>query len=266
MHPFRELFDATTSSRFHDKMIRFARPLKEHLLVNHFWYYRVTDSGQYTFLGTHSDWTEYCFDTHLLSAFPMLRHPSKQKGGITLMNQTPSEGFSSMQKEAWEKFQIHFNLNLTTKISGGVEAFGFATSTQSSQVEEDLLNELPLLTTFIAEFRKENKELLDLAHHLQVDISSYLGPKFYEETPRTPLNKSSFLQAMDWLPPTPLTAREETLLVFLASGHTAPYIGKKLRLATRTVENYIQVVKEKLHCSSKNELIEKAKFFHSQNK
>jgi hypothetical protein len=37
-------------------MQRFAAPLKECFSINHFWYYRIIDSGLYSYMGTHTAW------------------------------------------------------------------------------------------------------------------------------------------------------------------------------------------------------------------
>lgn len=55
-----------------------------------------------------------------------------------------------------------------------------------------------------------------------------------------------------------LTQRELDVLKFLLYGRTAKEIGLQLRISYRTVETHINLIKEKLGCRSKSEIISKA--------
>lgn len=55
-----------------------------------------------------------------------------------------------------------------------------------------------------------------------------------------------------------LTKRQHLCLYFLVRGKSAKEIARVLNLSPRTVESYITQLKIKFHCSSKNELVEKA--------
>lgn len=260
MRPFQELLRKTTSSRYHDPMLRYTQPLSDHFGINHFWYYRVTREGLYTYIGTHTEWNEYCFENHLTKQFPILRHPETQKSGISLMKNTNNKEYSSVQREAWEKFGINFNMNISSKIPDGIEAFGFATKTDHPKIDEEILNELPLLARFTQAFKQDNKKLFDIALDHQVDISTYFGATFFEkEKPVSLFCHKNFLKKMRWLPAYELTPREKEALKLLLRGYSAPHIAKLLFLSSRTVENRIATLKSKLFCDSKIELIDKAR-------
>ena len=162
-----------TSPHF-DSFLRFAAPLKQQLGINHFWYYQITDSGGYSYVGTHTAWSDYCFAESLLSRFPCLKHPSIINEGISLMK----GGYKEVLDIAWQKFQINFNINLVSKTKNGMEAFGFATSFQDAGAEERLLNELPLLRLFIQAVRKKHKKLFEVLEENQVDLTEALGHIF----------------------------------------------------------------------------------------
>jgi DNA-binding CsgD family transcriptional regulator len=55
-----------------------------------------------------------------------------------------------------------------------------------------------------------------------------------------------------------LSDRQSQCLFFLIRGKTSKEIAKILHLSFRTVETYVEQVKDKLNCASKSELIEKA--------
>lgn len=262
MNLFHEMLRKTTSSPYYDQMMRFVAPLNDHFGVNHFWYYRVTYTGQYVFLGTHSAWNEYSYDHHLIDHFPCLRHPGTLQTGINLMKKTSNASYKNVLKTAWEKFNINFNIQLLTKISEGVEGFGFATRYNHRSVDEKLLNDLGILRHFIKLFRERHKSLFHLLYDNPIDLASYLGPLFTESQSKKilfiPHERDIFLRKIGFEAIFTLTKREKDILKFTSNGYPASYIAEELKLRERTVENYITTIKSKLSCNSKVELIQKS--------
>jgi len=263
MKEFHEMLRRITSSPQHDKMIKFVKPLEDHLGINHFWYYHVSRSGYYTYVGTHSSWNEYCFDHHLTENFPCLRHPDLLPSGISLMKNTKDVAYKKALEEAREKFNINFSINLTQKTKGGIEAFGFATKDNDPSSDERLLNQIPLLRSFTKIFRSKHKKLFDLVYDNQVHFHSYIGEKFHqvEQKAVSILQKDHLLQKLGFFLPSDITQREKDVLEWVANGYPASYIAQQLNLSIRTVENYLATIKCKLFCTSKVELINKAKEF-----
>jgi DNA-binding CsgD family transcriptional regulator len=260
MKKFHEMLRKITSSPYHDKMMQFASPLKDHFSINHFWYYRICNSGHYSYIGTHSAWNEYCFENHMIEQFPCLRHPATLQNGISLMARTRNDDYQKVLDTAREKYNINFNINLIKKIPEGMEAFGFATQHDHVISDEKLLNELPLLRHFIKVFRERYKNLFELLYDSQVDLSAYLGPLFtqVQKQLHIPSEREIFLKKLGCHPEFTFTAREKEVLRYISKGYSAPYIATQLSLSRRTIENYIATIKCKLFCNSKTEMIQKA--------
>lgn len=260
MKAFSELLRKVVSSRHFDLMKRMVRPLEDHIGINHFWYYKVTTSGLYTYLGSHVEWSEYCFENVLTEQFPCLRHPDLLPEGVNLMKSSSDSAYQNVLSTAWEKFQINFNLNLIKKTEDGIEAFGFGSRSNSPFMDQYLINELPFLLEFIRAFRKKNRKILDLVDSSQVSFLPYLGEKFYEKEklPEFPKSRKELLKTLNLQPPFPLTSREKEVLKYLSSGFSSAYIAKEMGIVFRTVENYTASIKSKLHIDSKAELIQKA--------
>lgn len=55
-----------------------------------------------------------------------------------------------------------------------------------------------------------------------------------------------------------LNLRESEILFLLIRGKSAKEIGQRINLSFRTVEKYLEVIKQKLGCNNKSELVEKA--------
>jgi DNA-binding CsgD family transcriptional regulator len=250
--------------------MRFIQPLEDHFGVNHFWYYRITNSGQYSYVGSHAKWNEGCLgERNDLLKGPYLRHPDTVTSGISLMKNTSDPSFTEVLATASEQFGINFNIHLLKKTAEGVEGYGFATHQKFQVSDNHLLNELPLLIRFAKQFRKENAKIFDIIFDNSVDLTSILGSSFYKgyHTPSFPKDREDFIRKMGaYEEILALSTQEMLIFKALANGFTAPYISKKLFLSTRTIENYIANIKQKLFVDSKIELIELAKEFTSLEK
>lgn len=88
--------------------------------------------------------------------------------------------------------------------------------------------------------------ILCLLQNIKVDITAKLFNKikFFLNTNGSILNQ--------------FTSREEDCLYYFLRGASIKEIGKQLKISPRTVEVYIQNLKDKLHCSKKSKLIAKA--------
>lgn len=257
MKPFHQMLKNITSSPYHKEMIRSTTPLSDYFGVNHFWYYKITLSGFYSFLGTHSAWNEFCFDKDLINRFPCLRYPQILHKGVNLMKINEDPNYQELLKVASEKFSINFNLNLIYNTHDGIEAYGFATKYNDPYADQRLINELPLLRSFIKYFRENNKKMFQLLEDNQVNLASILGMTFYEQPKMLalPQKRDEFLKKIGFSQVLSLTSREKDVLKYISNGYSSSYISEQLRLQSKTVENYIATIKCKLNCNSKVELI-----------
>jgi len=55
-----------------------------------------------------------------------------------------------------------------------------------------------------------------------------------------------------------LTKRQESCLLYLVKGMSYKQIAKALQLSPKTVEHYLTIIRKKMSCSSRSELIQKA--------
>ncbi len=263
MNAFATLLQSVTSSSSYDKMLKFVRPLKDYFGINHFWYYRITYSGHYSYLGTHAAWDEYCFTENLFSQCPYLRHPDTFSDSIVMMKQVKNDSYLDLLKQAAQQFDINFNVHLLKKVPEGVEGYGFGTQSSQNVNDELILNELPLISQFIKKFRQENSHMYHLVHANQIDIASHLGNNFQEKSIQTSLlkNREGLLKEFGFNEVLKLNDRELEIFKVVAHGHTAKHIASQVLLAPRTVETYLDIIKQKLACKSKSELIQFAKDF-----
>lgn len=256
------MFNKLTSSRYHDKMIQSVEPLKNHFKVNQFWYNRVTFSGYYSYFGTHTDWSAYCFENIELvrEDIPYLSDPDMAKEGIQLFGYTNNKKLQKLMEVGRLKYKTNFNLMISKRTSEGIEGFGFGCNDNSSATYENLLNEIPLLKRFIENFKEENVAIFKIVEDCQVNVQDIMGADF----PNLKFHDSDLYDRMQILGnfkiniPS-LTLRELEILKYCANGFPASYIADQLSIGKRTAESYIINLKDKLDCDSKVELIQKAK-------
>ncbi|MCE5317722.1 MAG: LuxR C-terminal-related transcriptional regulator [Parachlamydia sp.] len=119
---------------------------------------------------------------------------------------------------------------------------------------------MPLLRKFTRVFRERHQKLFELLYDNQVNIAAHFGPVFYVVPKRMglPVAREEFLCkiGMQWI--YSLTPREKDILNLLSKGYPASFIALQLKLSPRTVENYMVNLKDKLSCSCKAELIQRA--------
>lgn len=263
MTPFQQMNHKVTSSVYHNKMMRNAKLLEDYLGVNHFWYYRITYSGHYSFVGTHTDWNEFSFAHDVFGKSPYSRHPDSLSPGISLMKNIPYDPHLELMNSAAEAFGINFHIHLLKKIPEGIEGYGFGTHSKLQIRDEHLLNELPLLKQFIKQFHEENNKIFKIIYDNQVDLASHIGSAFYENAMQSSMqkNRDDFLRKIGFERLLSLSHQEKRVLKELASGFPAQHIAKGLFLSKRTIEHYIENIRNKLSIDSRVELIEKAKEF-----
>lgn len=261
MNPFDLMLKKTISSPYYDQMLRYAAPLSDHWGINHFWYYKITFSGHYSYLGTHTAWNKFCFEQSLINHFPCLRHPDTLQRGINLMKASQDREYKTVLNVAWEKFRINFNVNILNKIPEGIEAFGFATRFNDTYAEQRLLNDLPLLRHFTKKIQATHRSLFQLLDDNQIDISSQLGLAFYERAreEKETCGRDQLLRRMGFADILSLTVRETEVFKHIASGYPIGYIAQQLNLSVEIVENYIAIIKSKLSCQTGIELMLKAR-------
>jgi DNA-binding CsgD family transcriptional regulator len=229
--------------------------------INHFWLYKISNDGFFSFLGSHNQWNDLQFEqkTHLKN--PYIRHPSVLQNGISLMAEVEDLDFRDQCSLARNKFDVNFNINLSYPTQEGIEGFGVATPFLTSQVTCTLLNELPMLKLFLKQFKSQYPKIFQQLDEHSVDMAKVVGPAFY--TPKGSIvhtlpEKKVFLTKIG-IQDKHLSAQEIKVLGKITDGYCSREIAEDLSLSKRTVEHYIDNIKNKFGCHTKRELIQKIK-------
>lgn len=250
----------SVSVRYSDVINKACSELFRCLNLNHFWYCKIDNNGNYSFLGSHSGWCELFAGEKFYQKYAYIKHPKYQKNGIHFIKNPEDPDLMDVLSSCKERFQMQCLLSVVTKDGAGIEEFGFASKSASDDQISLLMNELPLLRLFVQNFFNEHPILKSALFDHQVNIGKLIGPSFYEPIiPIFPKNKPLLLQTMKLGSSLDLTDGDIEVLKLLQEGSSATQIAKHIFRSPRTVEHRIERLKEKLTCFSKAELIKKAR-------
>ncbi|WP_058493097.1 PAS and helix-turn-helix domain-containing protein [Legionella worsleiensis] len=109
--------------------------------------------------------------------------------------------------------------------------------------------------------KNEDNQLSSIAQHFydvtHTNVFNLMILCEFDSKSNKSLGQQSFI-IEDNYPEISLSERETECFFYLLRGHSAKSVSTKLNLSVRTVESYLENIKNKLNCTTKSELIEKA--------
>lgn len=252
-----------TSLKNQRKIEKACQPLIDHFDLSYFYYFKVSNEGDYGFFGNQVDWGEYFFLNKLHLTAPCYFKPCNFKKGANLSLPSQEEFFSPVATVAQSQFAINYALEFGYKSGTGIEFFGFASRSPEKEMAHLYLNEIDILKLFTKKLREENPKIFSDIEDNLINIASQIGPTFHKPDVLTSakIDRVSFLKDIGIQDLSLLSKREMDVAARLVKGYSASEIGFQLNLSKRTVESYLENMKNKLHCHSKAELIQKCFVF-----
>jgi DNA-binding CsgD family transcriptional regulator len=194
---------------------------------------------------------------------PFITQSEALNSGLYFFNHIGEEKFQNTVLFAKENYNINHALIIIENNLDCCNQYGFAISPSRFGAESLIINELPLVKAFIKYFHEEMADALQGLKANPVRIrpnKEYLKNNLLPEMQLDHLKRMSLLAKMktpkNLLSPPKLSKRELECLKIYLKGKSASEIGDDLGLAKRTVEFYINNIKNKLSCYKKSELME----------
>lgn len=225
--------------------------------MSHFSYFFVTKEGYSACLGTNPEWMEFYLYNDLFLHNPFLRNPCLIPEGVFFTQSIKEPGYLESKKYA-KNFGIEDSLLLTFKNEEILQGFSFGLSKHDKNYTL-FMKEVPLLKRFCKEFKKRAERSLQELE--PVDVRQFIGDAFYKKQDWFSLDENkrkNLLVRLNFKVPD-LSSREKEALSFYLEGETARSIAERLHLSSRTVESYLENIKNKLNCYKKTELLKRAK-------
>ncbi len=261
MSSFKDL-TRSVSYKYNDKINKYCSSLFNYFNLFQFFYYEIKNDGRFSTFHSSQSWSEYYDANQFYLIDPYYRHPKYFKEGIILIRDTQNHSVEPILNPGKDKFHVGFILKLVKKTHDGVEVFGFTSPTPDDSHVSFLISEMPLLRTFIEKFKADHPLLLTALKDNQLNLANLIGPTFNEPTLILPPDfkkKQALLQNLGMSTEAPLSPIEISVMKLFVKGYSAGKIAPQIYLSRRTVEHHMERIKRKLDCSSKTELIQKAR-------
>lgn len=247
--------------KYHNQIAKTADPLNNYFHITCVDYIKIDNAGKFSYLCTHPECAQYYASEQLFYSDPYFRHPSTHRTGIFTMESIGSSEFKKNNRKVSDQFNLHFPLILSEKTSDSVELFCFSGENPDALLTL-YLHYSPLLKLFATHFKKKLSKLLHEMEEASFSLIDLQGDHFYEGIEQTPTINTESLHAYlialgkkrEIEQASSLSPRERDCLKLLIHGHSAKDSATELHLSPRTVESYLENIKNKLSCSNKREL------------
>lgn len=237
------------------------KPLAK-LGITYFHYIKSYHDNSRISLSNHQAWSEHYYNKKYYQNPAFDKTPAKNKNSCYLwLNFKDKLVF----KELRESFNIDHGLTLAKPSNDHCEFYYFGTNAENDQILSFYLNNFILLERFCQYFMSEAYDIIQHAEKARLKIpkaekrlvqtaseisaEETLIESFIAETTVKTYRFSHQGKLIS------LSARQVACIQGLLQGETAKSIANKLNISFRTVETYIDDVKQKVNCHRKLDLI-----------
>lgn len=231
------------------------RPLYD-LAIPMFNYFKILSNGQRINIASNPQWVVDYYDKKLYQSSQFEAKPKQYQHGVMLWSSTMGSEVLLYRRDYYNS---DYGLTLVHPCVDGCEFYFFSGSPTNAQLQMRMLNHLELLEHFILffkeQFHSQLKPLQTLTHY-----PAYPQPANEQQALHwSPAQQQAFLTQ------TPInrldteyarfSTRQTQVIKCLLQHQTAADIAMTLKLSRRTVEAYIEEIKNKLNCNTKSELL-----------
>lgn len=268
MTTFQEM-GAIYSGRYKHKLNKMSETLFQTFKLNYFFYLYVSPQRRCTFIGSDPDLIQNYIDAKMHYYNPFFVKTEHVKTGLYLYNSVQNGEFQTSMQLLEKKYKAKHCALLTRNDQRGCVIYGFATPPQIIGIETLLCNQAALMRNFTHYFESEMKPILHKMAEQPVDMHSQLDV-FVKQTevdlPKIHFDKDEFEVFLKAYSPElafSFTKRERDVIKVFLKGKTAREIAEDLSLSHRTVQHYLENIKNKLCCETKSEMFASLQKFNS---
>lgn len=239
-------------------------PLFSLLGINYFSFYRVYSDGQRIRLTTNPNWAKHYYENDYFRYGQIERHPHLYESGIALWDHWPKDtlAWKTVGKDAQENFDIDHGFNIVKQQGDFMDVFELTAPPTKPEINNIYLRYLDSIYNFITYFYSQAAPLIHIFEKNKLnfpidnDIFFRKDESGLFKTENTFSGSSNTVLAINGFS-VEITKREMEALTQIFRGKTAKEAAKALSLSPRTIEDYIQRVREKTGLKSRSELFEK---------
>lgn len=240
-----------------DRVRNLTKNFCQQLAITVFGYVRIYDNGTVSWVTTCPDQDRFLVESDELSRNPLVNDRNLLKEGLYLdIYNRQFPGCEEFYRERAKLFQMDHGMVLVRHQKDYIETCCFSGLSAKRPLYQLFMNEQALFKTFMEHFTNQLdprllevlsqgvllNDLKDESNALDEDTLYFLG------------DRAILLEACGWKNLLTLSKREKQCLVLLKDGRTYHTIGLALGLSERTVEHYLESVKNKLNLETRTEL------------
>lgn len=240
-----------------DRVRQLSKDFCEKLNVTLFGYVRVYHDGRVGWVTSNADHDRLLIESGSMDLDPLIDNAQALKQGQYLwFHDRKFPDCESFYRDRVSRFHVDHGMILVKHQKDYLETACFSGSLAKQPLYNVFMNEGGLFNAFMEHFKKQlNRPLLHLIEDglLISDIKETFGKQTLDQVSHD--LRLSLLASCGWAKLLKFSPREKECLMLLRQGFSYQKIGEALGLSERTVEHYLESVKNKLEVQSRSELI-----------
>lgn len=237
-------------------------PLKKYH-INYFTYRKFYTDNSRIFLGTRPDWFETYFSLKYYAQGNTEASPQLYQQQAVLWSTLPNQSIF----QAIRDFGVGHGIYLINPHPDFCEFYAFATTPNHPEVVNFYLNNLDVLQNFSVYFKEQAGPLLKKAEQQKICLPYHQqGIEQYRMSDLKGNFKHPHQSASGSLiKELTVSQRQIDCINLLLTGATTKEIAIQLNLSYRTVDDYVNALKQKFHARNKSDLILKLLPYRMKN-
>ncbi len=244
--------------------------------LTYFNFVRVFDDGTRICLSNNYEWMQFVFSQDLSYKIIFEERIQYPVTTYLIWDMVPTIKEDLLMQTASKDFDICHGVTLILKHDGYVDFAYYATSSDNEEINIFYINNFHVLNIFLLYFIEKAQPLILEAerHRFKIEgrtltwdnqnVENMSPIRAYVESMSEQISPTDSLKIKRYylsgnIKNTYLSKREAECLADLFDGLSAKEIARKRNISARTVEVHIEHIKLKLKCSTKSEMINKAK-------
>ncbi len=224
-------------------------PLIKHFGLNSFVFCKNYNDGSEIRLTNQPEWAKYYYINQLYKKSQFENNSIIFNKQFLIWSHLPNH--KPILDEA-KKFGIDYGITLINPTEDGVEFYFLGTTLANSNIINKYISNIDLLDKFSVYFKNVASKLIHQAYNERLIINNKLSTSSNTTNKLSLVERDEFLMDIMQIK---LTRRELDCAKYLAKGFTSKMIAIQLNISYRTVEEYINKLKQKTGQYTKVELV-----------
>ena len=245
-------------------VLEICKPLLTYTLVDYFDYHRFCFDGRHVHLSTHAAYANDYITEQCDPSLQEFQHNLHRYAFMSTDMPLPALAVNKKQFQTNIQLASDFGhphrLYILAPFDTHYEVCGFGTQKITSGVAEYLINHIDIFEKHIVYFRSKAKKLIEQSSRIPYFFDLKTTSHNDKKERALYSDRKGFNQAIENLNLSigdiTFSPRQSLCYKYFATGRTMKEIAKILNISHRTVEGYIEEIKNKLNCRYKSELID----------